>query len=78
VAQAVGLSIDQDQREAFLLDLCMALRQVPPGVLRDPGKRRLPGDELAEKIAAEAILNHLARCRWQITRTAMPGASPAR
>jgi hypothetical protein len=42
------------------------------------GKRRLPGDELAEKIAAQAILEHLERCRWQITRPPLPGTPSAR
>ena len=40
----------------------MALRTVPRGILRDLGKPRLPSDELAEKIVAEAILAHLERC----------------
>jgi hypothetical protein len=65
----------RDQREAILFDLCMALRQVPPGVLRDLGKRRLPGDELGEKIAAEKILEHLLRCSWRLERPA-PGRAP--
>jgi hypothetical protein len=41
----------------------MVLRQVPPGIWRDMGKRRLPADELAERIAAEKILEHLSRYR---------------
>jgi hypothetical protein len=41
------------------------------------GKRRLPGDELAEKIAAEAILKHLLRCGWRLERPAPDGAPPA-
>jgi hypothetical protein len=28
-------------RDRLLFDLCMALRNVPPGILRDLGKRRL-------------------------------------
>ena len=39
----------------------MALRKLPPGLLRDRGKRRLPTDELAERIVAEAILEN-----WQL------------
>lgn len=70
--------MDHARREAILFDLCMALRQVPPGILRDLGKRRLPGDGLAEKIAAEAILEHLLRCRWRLERPPAPGADPAR
>jgi hypothetical protein len=41
--------MDQAQRKEFLFDLCMALRKVPPGSLREMGKRRLSGDELAER-----------------------------
>jgi hypothetical protein len=65
------------QRQELLFDLCMALRQVPPSVLRALGKRRLPGDELAERIAAEAILKHLARCGWRLERLPAAGADPA-
>lgn len=70
----MGLSMDRSQREAILFDLCMALRQVPPGVLRDMGKRRRPGDE---RIAAAAILEHLLRCGWRLERPAPAGAPPA-
>jgi hypothetical protein len=44
----------------------MALRQVPPGVLRDLGRRRLPGDELAERIVAEAILARIPQMDWRL------------
>ena len=70
--------MDHSQREVILFDLRMSLRQVPPGVLRDLSKRRLPGDELAERIAAEAILENLTRSRWEITRPPSAGAPPAR
>jgi hypothetical protein len=70
--------MDQAQRKELLFDLRMSLRQVPPGVLRDMGKRRLPGDELAERIVAEKILEHLTRSRWEITRPPSAGAPPAR
>jgi hypothetical protein len=60
----------------LLFDLYMALRQVPSGVLRDLGKRRLPGDELAERIVAETILAHLLCCRWRIERPLAAGADP--
>ena len=46
-------------RDRLLFDLCMALRQVLAGILRDLGEGRLPSDELAEKIVAERILEHL-------------------
>jgi hypothetical protein len=73
-----GADTMRDRRDELLFDLCMTLRQVPPGVLRDLGKRRLPGDELAEKLAAEAVLAHLERCRWRFERPAAAGADPAR
>ena len=57
-------------RDLIIFDLCMALLQVPPRTLRDVAKRRLPGDELAEKFVAEKILEHLVRCGWQIERLA--------
>ena len=46
-------------RGGILFDLCMALRKVPPGILRDLGKRRVPIDGLAEKIVAEEIVRKL-------------------
>ena len=74
----VALTMPRTDRDDLLFDLCMALRRVPPGVWRDMGKRRLPADELAEKTAAEKILEHLSRCRWEISRPPLPGAPPAR
>ena len=56
-------------RDRLLFDLCMALRHVPAGILRDLGKGRLPGDELAEKIVAERILEHLQLCGWRLIPT---------
>ena len=61
-------------RQAFLFDVRMALRQVPPAILRELGKRRLPGDDFAEKAVGEKVLEHLLLCRWQID--AGPGAWP--
>jgi hypothetical protein len=58
-----GSIMQTADHQTFLFDLCMVLRQVPPATLRDPGKRRLSGDELPEQIAAEMILEHLLRCR---------------
>ena len=46
-------------REELIFTLCMALRKVPPAIFRDMGKRRVPGDDLPEKMAAEKILAHL-------------------
>ena len=65
-------------RENIVFDICMALRKVPPGILRDLGKRRLPCDELAEKIVAEAIVAHLELCGWRLTHKAKPTVTPAR
>ena len=65
-------------RDRILFDLCMALRSLPPGILRDLGKRRLPGDDLAEKVVAERILEHLERCGWHLEHHAKPAVSPAR
>jgi hypothetical protein len=78
VAAMAGLTMPRTDRDELLFDLCRALRQVPPAVWRDMGKRRLPADELAEKIAAEKILEHLLRCRWEIRRPPLAGAPPAR
>jgi hypothetical protein len=78
VAPMVALTMPRTYRDELLFDLCMALRRVPPGVWRDMGKRRLPADELAERVVAEAILEHLIRCRWEITRPASAGVSPTR
>ena len=74
----VALTMPRTDRDELLFDLCMALRRVPPGVWRDMGKRRLPADELAERVVAEAILEHLIRCRWKFARVLLPAAPPAR
>ena len=50
---------------------------VLPGTLRDLGKRRLPVDELAEKIVAEAILEHLQLCGWRLEHKTKPRVAPA-
>ena len=65
-------------RDGILFDLCMALRKVPPGILRDLGKRRLPPNGFAEKIVAEAILEHLQLCGWRFEHKAKPVVAPAR
>ena len=66
------------EREAFVFDLRMALRQVPPETLRDLGTRRLPVDDLVEKIVGRKILEHLLMCRWAIERLPTPGVPPSR
>ena len=55
-------------REEFIFALCMALRNVPPATFRDMGKRRVPGDDLPEKMAAEKILAHLELTGLELTR----------
>jgi hypothetical protein len=65
-------------RADLLFDLCMALRKVPWGILRDLGKRRLPSDELAEKIVAETIVAHLELCGWRLEHRAKPSVRRAR
>ena len=65
-------------RDGILFDLCMALRKVPPGILRDLGKRRLPPSNLAERIVAEAIVEHLELCDWRLAHHAKPTVRAAR
>jgi hypothetical protein len=57
--------------------LLFALCKVPPGILRDLGKRRLSIEGMAEKIVAEAILEHLQLCGWRLTHHAKPTVTPA-
>ena len=64
-------------RERILFDLAMALRKVPPGVLRDLGKRRRPGDDLSDRIACERILEHMERAGWRLEHDAKPTVTPA-
>jgi hypothetical protein len=54
------------------------LRQVPAGILRDLAKRRPPGDDYAEKVVAEKLIDHLLLNRWQIEHLPPPEASPSR
>ena len=61
-------------RDHILFALRMALRKVPRGILRDLGKRRFPSDELAEKIVAEAIVEHLQLCGWRLEHHPKPTA----
>lgn len=69
--------IEPGSHEGLLFDLVFALKHhIPPGILRALGTRRYlrPGqpEDLEEKIAAQAILEHLDRCGWQVTKR--PGA----
>lgn len=66
-----------NDHNATLFDLSMALRKVPAGTLRELGKRRLPGDELAEKIVAEAIRGHLELSGWRLEWEARPVVTAA-
>jgi transcriptional regulator with XRE-family HTH domain len=65
------------QREEALFALAMALRRVPAGVWRDLGKRRLPGDALPERVATEAILEHLERAGWRLEHRPPPQERPS-
>ena len=62
-------------REELNFTLCMALRKVPPAIFRDMGKRRLPGDDLPEKMAAEKILAHLELTGLELARK--PRSTPS-
>ena len=64
--------------DCMLFDLCMALPKLPPGILRDLGKRRLPSDELAEKIVGQVILEHLQLCGWRLEHKPGHTVTPAR
>jgi hypothetical protein len=74
VVEAVAMRlIEPGSREGLLFDLAFALRHhVPRGVLKKIGtERHVRPDQiesLDEKIAAEAILEHLALCGWEITK----------
>jgi hypothetical protein len=70
--------MSETDRDRLLFDVCMALHKVPSGILRDLGRRHLPGDELAEKIAAEVIVAHLEQCGWRLEHKAEPRVPPAR
>jgi len=52
-------------RDAMLLDLRTALRKIPPAMLRDLAKRRLPSDDLVERIVAEKLVKHLEVAGWE-------------
>jgi hypothetical protein len=65
-------------REDLLFTIGFALKHhVPPGILRGIAARRRdlrPGqlEDLEERIAAQAILEHLSLCGWEIRKR--PGA----
>ena len=52
-------------RDAMLLNLRTALRKIPPAMLRDLAKRRLPSDDLVERIVAEKLVKHLEVAGWE-------------
>jgi hypothetical protein len=54
------------------------LRKISPGTTRDLATCRRPGDELAERIAAERILEHLELCGWRMEHKPTPPVSAAR
>jgi transcriptional regulator with XRE-family HTH domain len=64
------------ERDETLFVLAMALRSVPPGIWRELGKRRLPGDGLPEQAATEAILEHLERAGWRLKHRSGAAAGP--
>ena len=59
-------------RERLLFTLRLALRKVPPGLLRALAQRRRPGDELAETIVAETILAQIELANLEL-REGAPG-----
>ena len=65
-----------NDHDGILFDLCMALRKVPRGILRELGKRRFPPDDLPEKIVAEAIVEHLELCGWRLEHQPRPTVTP--
>jgi hypothetical protein len=65
-------------RDDLLFDLQLALRKISPGTTRDLATCRRPGDELAERIAAERILEHLELCGWRMEHKPTPPVSAAR
>ena len=77
-ASFYALRCGMTDRDDILFDLCMALRKVPHSILRDLGKRRLPINGMAEKIVAEAILDHLELCGWRLEHRPKPTVTPAR
>ena len=52
-------------RDAMLLDLRTALRKIPPAMLCYLAKRRLPSDDLVERIIAEKLVKHLEVSGWE-------------
>jgi hypothetical protein len=65
-------------RDDLLFDLRLGPAKAGIRHLTTSPSRRLPGDDLAEKIAAEQILEHLELCGWRIEHPAPPMVTPAR
>jgi hypothetical protein len=62
-----------EHRDRFLSDVAFALRhKVPPGHFRDLAKRGSPRDEMADRIVAGAVLDHLLLCGWRLERPPPP------
>lgn len=72
--------LDSATRADLLSSIRLALRKVGGTTLRDLAKRRLPGDDLCERIAAETILDGILQQNWRISRglPAPPHSSPPR
>ena len=67
-----------NDRDGILFDLCMALRKVPPGHPARPRQAPVPPDDLAEKIVAEAIVEHLELCGWRLEHVRRRNNCPRR
>lgn len=60
--------LDPATRADLLFSIRLALRKVGGATLRDLAKRRLPGDDLCEMIAAKVILDGILQQNWRISR----------
>jgi hypothetical protein len=72
-AEVAMKNIESGSRDELLFDLVFALkRHVAPDHLRAIARRRPPPpgrmEDLEERIVAEALLEHLVRCGWDITK----------
>jgi hypothetical protein len=74
VAAVAIMNIEPGSREDLVFTLCFALKHhIEPAILRGIAARRhdlRPGqpEDLEERIAAEAILEHLALAGWAIVK----------
>ena len=69
---------DTTEAARFRSAVAMTLRELPGDMLRELATRWPANGNLAERIVAEAIVEHLELCDWRLAHHAKPTVTAAR